>query len=261
MNLFFQGIQWLKYWLSKQSQHSIHGPHLFEFYSKLFFGTPKNEGRIKLIESSRTNLLKNNLKILVMPNGSASFKLPVKISIKKIAQRSLTPERWCQLFPRIIDYLDAKYILELGTSLGISTLYLSDKTDVKVWTVEGNVAIAEIARELFLSHKRKTIDLIIGDLDQNLDEVLNSIPFLDFVFMDANHKFKPTITYAEKIWKKLRPEGILVADDINRSDEMLSAWRKIQNFSECSASFNLFRWGILVKGPSKLKGHHIWGHP
>ncbi|MFZ9982917.1 MAG: O-methyltransferase, partial [Cyclobacteriaceae bacterium] len=144
------------------------------------------------------------------------------------------------------------------TSLGISTLYLSIKNDVKVTTLEGSQSLKQLAEFAFDNLGRKNIELIIGNIDDTLSPALESMPIVDLAFLDANHRLAPTVAYAEKLWSHLKPGGVLIADDIHRSAEMGKSWKHILKMKGCSASFDLFRWGLVVKEPSNLDGHHIW---
>lgn len=190
--------------------------------------------------------------------GSGSSPVNGKRKIRDIALRSLTPAQWCRLLYRLANYLNAKHTLELGTCLGISALYLSEKSDSLVTTLEGNSALIPVAEAAIQKMDRSNIRIIPGNIDENLDEILQSLPAIDLVFMDANHQYIPTVSYAKKIWSQLRPGSILIADDIYRSEAMTRAWKTIQNFESCACTIDLFRWGLAVQGPSKLSGHHKW---
>ena len=66
-----------------------------------------------------------------------------KSEVKKIASRSLKQPEYGQLFFRIVRFLNAQTVFELGTSLGITTAYLAalDK-NIKCYTFEGCSDIA-----------------------------------------------------------------------------------------------------------------------
>lgn len=192
--------------------------------------------------------------------GSGILGYPASRTVSSIAATSLTPARWSRLLYRLLKYTKAKNILELGTCLGINSLYLSDNPEVKVWTIEGNPQLASLAAEFFSVNGRKNITLIQGEIDKHLEEVLGSMAFVDLSFMDANHRYQPTLKYGRTIWGKLSPGGMLIADDINRSPEMRNAWSELSQSEGCAAAIDLFRWGILVKAPSELTGNHTWSY-
>ena len=259
MPLPHQIVQWIQHWLRKERSHSIHSPALYHFYQEVIQKEhpPQAFGPIEAI---RNLLLSENLLVPFQTLGSGNPTTTGTIKIRELARKSLTPSKWCRLLARLTQNIQAKNILELGTSFGISTLYLSANPESKVWTMEGNQSIAFRAQQIFESLQRLNIKLIVGNIDQRLPEALEIIPDLDLVFLDANHRYAPTIRYAERIAERLNPGGLMIVDDIHRSKEMDQAWRKLQANSAFNASIDLFRWGILIKGPSDLNGHHIWDY-
>lgn len=257
MPLPHQIVQWIQHWLRKESSHSIHSPALYRFYQVVIHKEIPSR-TFSAIEASRDLLLAEE-KIVPFQNlGSGNPTTTGTVKTRKVAGKSLTPPKWCRLLARLSQEIQAKNILELGTSFGISTLYLSVNPESKVWTMEGNQSIAFRAQQIFESLQRSNIKLIVGNIDQKLPEVLESIPELDLVFLDANHRYAPTIRYAEAIVERLNSGGFMIVDDIHRSKEMDHAWRKLKANSVFEASIDLFRWGILIKGPSNLSGHHVW---
>ena len=68
--------------------------------------------------------------------------------ISDIARRAAKPPRLGQLLFRVARHYRPGTIVELGTSLGLSTAYLAaGAPDAKVWTIEGSAAIAETAAD------------------------------------------------------------------------------------------------------------------
>lgn len=249
----------MHHWLGKESPHSVHAPALYHLYTEVIQKDSHTRPFIE-IENSRKRLLADEGSIPFQNLGSGHSVRSGSSKVKDIASKSLTPEKWCQLLIRLSESIQAKNILELGTSLGISTLYLSSNIDCKVWTMEGNPAVARIANQLFSANHRTNIELISGNIDQELGPLLGRIPELDLIFLDANHRYEPTLRYAKQVLQKLRPGGLIIADDIHRSKGMNQAWNELRLNPEIQGSINLFRWGILVKGPSGINGHHIWDY-
>ena len=249
----------MHHWLRKESPHSVHAPALYRLYTEVIQKDSITHPFIE-IEASRKRLLADEHSIPFQNLGSGHSAGSGSSKVKDIASKSLTPEKWCRLLIRLSESIQAKNILELGTSLGISALYLSSNTERKVWTMEGNAAVATIAAQLFSANHRTNIELVSGNIDEELGPLLDRLPELDFIFLDANHRYEPTLRYAEQVLLKLRSGGLIIADDIHRSKEMNQAWNELRFNPEIQGSINLFRWGILVKGPSEINGHHIWDY-
>ena len=255
MSKLFQLKTYFNYWLDAVDEHSLHSPFLFDLYTKVI--KVESEGIVE-IEKLRADLLKTQREILVEDLGAGSRHFNnSKRAINEIADTSLSDLRFSLLYLRIAKYIDAKSIVELGTSLGINTLYLAQKKEAKVFTFEGSDAVAEIAQDTFEFASAKNIELIKGNIDTTLYSNLSRMPKIDLVFMDANHQYKPTIKYFEHLLDKIHHKSILILDDIHSSPEMEKAWRELRNHELVYTSIDLYRCGILFFDPSLNKQHVV----
>jgi predicted O-methyltransferase YrrM len=166
----------------------------------------------------------------------------------------------CQLLSRLVIYSNAKQIIELGTSMGITTLYLAKQMDTHVSTFEGNPALVSIAQTNFEYFNKSNIDLIEGNIDKSLPDFLQTNRTIDFVLMDANHRYEPTLNYVHQLAPRMSNTGIIVVDDIYHSAEMAKAWHEIRMHELVYGSIDLFRCGILFFDSSLNKQHHtcVW---
>jgi predicted O-methyltransferase YrrM len=252
---FFQLKTYFNYWLDAVDEHSLHSPFLFDLYTKVI---KIEEDGIQAIEKLRSSLLKSAREITVIDLGAGSkhHGQPTRL-ISEIADTSLSDLRFSLLYNRLINHIDAKNVIELGTSFGINTLYLAQKKNVKVFTFEGSESIAEVAHDTFEFASAKNIELIKGNIDSTLYSSLSRMPKADFVFMDANHRYEPTLKYFEWLLTKIHHQSILVVDDIHSTEGMEKAWKEIRNHDLVYTSIDLYRCGILFFDPSLNKQHVV----
>ena len=105
--------------------HGVHSPFVFEFINNVLKDT-KQYDCYSSIEKQRQLLLQNENAIEVEDFGAGSSVMKSnKRVIKQIAASSLKPKKFAQLLFRIVRYYKPETILELGTSLGITTAYLA----------------------------------------------------------------------------------------------------------------------------------------
>lgn len=161
------------------------------------------------------------------------------------------------IYLRLAHQFDAKCIVELGTSFGINTLYLAEKGDATVTTFEGAPAVADIASLTFEFAGKKNIRLVEGSIEKTLPDFLQDVRRVDFAFLDANHRYEPTVKYFEWLSNKMHDKSVLVLDDIHYSGEMERAWRAIKNHRLVYGTADLFRCGIVFFDPSLNKQHVI----
>jgi predicted O-methyltransferase YrrM len=252
---FFRVKTYLNYWLDAVNEHSLHSPFLYDLYSKVI---KAESSSFPEIENLRAKLLEDHREIEVADLGAGSKHTNNnKRLISEIAKNSLSEEKFSSLYLRIARYCNAKSIIELGTSLGINTLYLAKSSESRVFTFEGSDSIAEIAEISFEFGSAKNIELIRGNIDSTLYSNLSRMPKADLVFMDANHQYVPTKKYFEWLLMKTHHKSIIILDDIHDSPDMEKAWREIRKHDLVYVSIDLYRCGILFFDPSLNKQHVV----
>ena len=257
MSSFHQVKSFVQHWLYEVDEHSIHSPFFFDFYSKTV--AKKNRPDIAVLEKLRTSLLDNDTALSIEDFGSGGLKQEIyKRTIGEITHDSLTPAPMALFYLDILYYLQARRVVELGTSLGLTSLYLAQKKDASIYTFEGSHAIANVAQSNFEWAEQKNIELIEGNIDNTLHRFLQQTQKIDFALIDANHRYGPTMRYYQQLTKRLYEKSILVIDDIHRSPEMEKAWKDIKADVLIYGSVDLYRCGILFFDPIMNKQHFVW---
>jgi predicted O-methyltransferase YrrM len=246
----------LNYWLNAVDEHSIQSPYFFELYTNVIKNSKPNVGFDK-IEAIRAKLVQDQSQITVCDLGAPSqyFKSD-KRTIATVAASSLAPAKMALLLFRLASHIKAKQIVELGTSLGVSTLYLSKCKNATIHTFEGNMSLINIALTNFESTETNNVVLVEGNIDETLPEFVEANRKLDFVLMDANHRYEPTIKYFNLLVERMTSDAIVVVDDIYQSKEMAKAWKEIRGHKLVYGSMDLFRFGLLFFDSSLNKQHY-----
>ncbi len=180
-----------------------------------------------------------------------------KRRICDIARHSLKSKRLSQLLHRIAVSNHSQNILELGTSLGITTMYLAlTDSKARVVTLEGSKTVADCAALAFNIKSIKNIEIITGNIDDTIKDAVNSFSSLDFVFFDANHRKEPTLRYFNSCLPKITNNTIFVFDDINHSDDMREAWKEICDNEKVRVTIDIFHLGIVFFDKKLQKEHY-----
>jgi len=153
-------------------------------------------------------------------------------------------------------------ILELGTGLGVSTIYLASglidgtgSEHIPVHTIEGDKARAAFSETLFKRFGLDAVKVHYGDVDQQMQDLAGEIPGRFLAFVDANHKYEPTIRYVRLLLRRAGEEAIIVMDDIYWSKGMNQAWEEIISWPDVRVSIDLFHMGILLLRKDLHKTH------
>jgi len=257
------GLKYLKYYFraSNGKGHGMHSPFVFDFITKVLNDKTSYPSYQK-IETLRQKLLqdKRMLHIEDMGAGSSTGSAAQR-SVAEIAKHAAKPKKYGQLLYRMVKHYQPKTILDLGTSLGITTAYLAEgNAKAKLVTAEGAKEIAEVAKENFKVLGLQNVEMVRGDFKYTLPMGLKKLGEIDFAFIDGNHRLQPTLDYFNQAERQVVNHSILVFDDIHWSAEMEEAWKQIQLKPQVTCTIDLFFLGIVFfRKEFKEKQHFtIW---
>jgi predicted O-methyltransferase YrrM len=259
---FQLGLKYLNYYFTAANGkgHGIHSPFVFDLVVKVLKDKTEHAA-YQEVEQQRSFLLRNETVITVEDFGAGSTKgLTKQRSVQRIASTSLKPKKYAQLLYRLVNYFQPKQILELGTSLGITTAYLAKANKAAtVTTMEGSTAVAEVAKQQFDALQLRNIKIVTDNFDETLQPVIdNADQSFDFVFIDGNHRKEPTLRYFEQLLAKTDNDTVFVFDDIHWSKEMEEAWELIKQHSSVTLTIDLFFIGLVfLRKEQKEREHFI----
>jgi predicted O-methyltransferase YrrM len=254
-------LKYIHYFLNAKNGkgHGIHSPFVFDFTQQVL-NKKKLPYSSNEIEDIR-QYLKNNQQLIQIEDFGAGSRV-IKQNTRKVAtvaKSSLKPLKYSALIAKMVNHYKPNIIVELGTSLGITTAYMAKAaSNANVYTIEGAPAIAELAKENFEKLGLKNVHPLVGNFDVVLPNLLQQLDTVDFAFIDGNHRFEPTLNYFHLLLPKINEQTIFVFDDIHWSKEMEQAWQYIQNHDAVCATIDLFFVGVVVfKKAFKQKQHFI----
>ena len=245
--LSYRPFSWLSHQLSARNTagYGIHSPMLF-YLSRYVLPDTCTYYAFAGVESRRAEMLASNKRVFVDDYGTGQSG---ERSVSDIARTSLKPRREAQLLFRLAVMFHAREIVELGTSLGITTALLAS-TDrrARVTTFEGSAALLEIARANWRKLQLDNIVAVQGNIDDTLP-AFRPEKCVEMAFIDANHKGSAMLRYFDMIAELMSENGIVVIDDIYASREMHEAWETVCGRPRVKAAFDLYSMGILFFEP------------
>jgi predicted O-methyltransferase YrrM len=209
------------------------------------------------IEAIRTKMKNSDEEIEVLDFGAGSRKgnTPRK-KISTIAKNAQKPSKFARLLYRLIRRFEPKTLFDLGTSLGLTTLYESHAAPhAQITSFEGCPETARVARENLSG--RDNVQIVVGNLDETLTAALARTERLDFAFFDANHRYEPTLRYFEACLTRAHDESVFVFDDIHWSEEMEKAWTDIQAHPRVAVTIDLFFVGLVFFRQKQPRQHFV----
>lgn len=260
MKAINQGVRYLKYLKHAKNAYKIHSPFIYDFYTKVIQDTTHYTDYNK-IEELRKQLLKNNNPIEIIDFGAGAAERQYQISLKRISEitrkTASTPKNGQTLY-RLIKYFKPEKILELGTSIGISTAYQAIASpESKLFCIEGAASAAAKADENLMQLGLHNTKIEIGNFMALLPRTLGKIDKLDYAFFDGNHRKEPTISYFEQCAEKAYNDSVFVFDDIHWSKGMDEAWQHIKNDERVIATIDLYFLGIVFFKKELSREHFV----
>ncbi len=249
--IFFRITNYLKYILlsGHRNGHGIHSPFIFDIVNRQL----RNKIDLQIVlnaESARRRFLSDNRTIAVEDFGYGGLKQGAgKRRISDIARNSPVTKKYGIFLAKLSAELGNQTIIELGTSLGISTMYMAlASKGSSISTIEGSEALAEIAGKNFAEAGLDNVKVYAGKFDEVLPGLIKDVDIKRYpvmIYIDGDHRHDSLINNFEIISKNTKGKTLVVIDDINYSPEMNRAWNAIRKFEKVSASINIYRMGIL----------------
>lgn len=249
---------YIAYLLKAKNKHDIHSPFVFDFICNVL-KKKSNELDFDTISQIRKILNSNTNTIMVEDFGAGSHTTTLnERRICDIAKNAGRNEKFGKLLYRIIQKYNYTTAIELGTSLGLGTMYIaSAMKNGSVITLEGSKNIAAVAKQNFEQSNLFNIEQILGNFDQTLPQILKNIDKVDLFFIDGNHRMEPTIRYFYECISHLSHNGMMIFDDIHWSKEMSIAWQEIHKDKRVTLSIDLFYFGIVMTNTDFLEKQHF----
>lgn len=247
MNLY-SASKYLKYMLfsSHRRGHGVHSPFVFNLITSVFRNKTE-PGIVLSIESLRKKMLEDSTILNVTEFGSGSKHMKGNLrKLSDIARYSSVTKKYGLLLSNLAREFGNRGILELGTSLGISALYLaSGIKDSTVYTIEGSSEVASAARSYIDFSGFGNINISVGKFDDELPSIRAKGFTPGLVFIDGDHRKESVIRYFSYISEFSGEDTVIVLDDIYSSPEMGEAWDYIRQDEKVSLTVDIFRMGLV----------------
>lgn len=273
VNYGYRIWSWLRHQLTSWNTggEGIHSPYLFHLVRMII----RDDNRYYCwsdIEERRYAMLRAPKLVNVRDYGSRGKGGEEKRLVSDIAKTSLQSAKNAQILFRIVHWLGQEKkgplrIVELGTSLGITTAYLAmaDKRN-SVVTYEGSHELVEMAELNWKKLGIENVTVVEGNIDDTLYIYNNKTKStslkeqgaetVDFAYIDANHTYDATLRYYEALSAQANEKTIIVLDDIHYNKEMAAAWQRLGCDSKVTTTMDFYDFGLIFFDPHYLKKHY-----
>ena len=249
MNKLHQLSQYFSYLVHAKTRHGIHSPFVYAFIEDILHDKTQYPD-YKIVENQVTRLKQNRNVLEIVDFGAGNGKVKYRTYFKRVmevAKTAAITKKHGRLLYRLVRHYQPATMLELGTSVGISSMYQAKgNPNAKFTAVEGCSSLAMIAQGSFDKTHCDNITLKTAQFNTILPTLLNNLnKTLDYAFIDGDHSYAGTMHYFDLIKKHVGDNSILIFHDIHWSKEMDKAWNELKQSPEVSISIDLYFMGIV----------------
>jgi len=244
--MIYQIRQYIKFLLKSSNQHGVHSPFVYNLVTKCFYDKTKFS-EYSRIDDYRKVLLKDKTTFQDTAFG-------VNAQISQFAKHINLSNSETKLLFRLVNYLDCKSILELGTSLGVAThaMALGNLTG-HITTIEQCPNLSQFTSSNFQQQHLQNID----SLNSPISEVIPTLSkaTYDLVFFNIKDQKESILHYFETLIPRAHNDTIFIFNGINSSKSKTNAWETIKQHPNVTVSINTFNLGFIFFRTEQNKEH------
>jgi predicted O-methyltransferase YrrM len=228
--------------------HNVHSPFVYKLIENVF--NNKNEVAIfDFIEEIRVILLKNNKLINLngFGSGSKTFNNKGQISVSVVTKHTSVPKKYGQFLFNFVQHTKPQCVIELGSSVGISSMYLSSHNFLKRFiTIEGEFDLCEITAKNLEYINAPNFEIVHGNFFEKLPFALSKCGGLKkLVFVDGDHSCEKTLAIFNQLIPNMAKNDVVIFDDIYLNKGMIKAWEMIKNDKRVMLTIDIYKFGIV----------------
>lgn len=273
-------IKYLKYRLAARGRRGrgIHSPLVYDLIRKVIVNEERWKVPGRVVEVHRA-LLKDRTRLAFEEFGAGSRVASTESggdsrddftgsdagsgitsvasrSIRSLTRRSSVNRRFGRFLFRLVRWFRPDELIELGTGIGVSTLYLSAAFDRQMESVEASPQKHAFSKVLFEQYGIKNVKTHCGTFMQCFEDVVPDPDARSMVFLDGDHRYGATMELVERlIDTRKNGEMLIVIDDIHWSEEMERAWNELRHDSRIPFTVDLFQVGLVFIRDEVSKQH------
>ncbi len=257
LNFIFRYIKY-KIFARHKYGYGIHSPFVYNLITGVF-NDNFNYQAYNEVEQIRKTMNGSEKAISFADQGAGSHRFKTgNRNIRDIARYSSVNKKSGRLLFRLVRYFKPDTMIELGTSLGISTMYMAKGYEkAKVISIEANSALAGIAGQNFQAAGIHNVEVINDSFENALPGIIRNLEKNVLVFIDGNHEKEATLKYYSQFMEKAKNNHIIIFDDINWSESMNEAWNRIKSDPASGITVDLFFMGIVYPNKSVQKQNFV----
>lgn len=225
-------------WLRRRHGHGVHSPFAFRLITRVI-EEPYPYYCYKEIEAIRNNKLRG-----VITKGDLRL-------------RKMVGRKRASLLFRLVNHFKPTTILEIGTSWGISTLYMQQgNPQALYYCVEPQERVCKVSQEVVASMTDQ-VQFLQTPVLEALPPILDQLNELGFLFVHRMASARQYQVYIPMILSHIHHQTVVVVEGIRSDKVAIKIWKKFVSSSQVRVSMDLYDLGIAVCNPKYNKQDYV----
>ena len=175
------------------------------------------------------------------------------LSIAYLENKAVVKRKYGELLYRLAKYFNAKNIVEIGTSIGISSAYISaSNPDARIISLDNLSALTDLVIQNHALLKIRNVELKQGEFSGILNSSFQQLGFLDIIFFNRCFHESETLQHFYQCLNYITENSIFIFNNIYQDREANEMWIKIQQHPQISLTIDVFQFGICFFRKGKL---------
>jgi len=233
------------------SGHGIHSPYLYRFVT-VVLNTSWPFYAFDEIESFREAAEEADEQANLSPRKPSFWPLRQKWRTSHKTEKAANRDIF-----RIVQDLQPETMLEIGTTNGISTLYMAKACpSARCLCIPEESKNRDRAAETFDKYGLNTIELHQKTDVQLICEDTAMVNRIDLVVFSATAQQSKRLEEFKYCLKKAHANSIFIVRQIHQTPENEKTWKILRQQPEVVVSIDLYEIGILLFRPELIKKHY-----
>ena len=187
---------------------------------------------------------------LTQNNKSICYK-GKRLTVKKAVQKYGISKKEGEFLFRLTNYFKPREILSVGSSLGLTPLYLSRyDSSVQCITLECEQDFAEMATHFLSKETNPSLQIRTGTYKEVISEPTSQLQRIDCIFIDKNVGISDLDFIFNQCLPFIHDQTFCVFAGIRLSSEKYHFWEQICQHPRVTVAVDLFQMGLLFFQPT-----------
>jgi predicted O-methyltransferase YrrM len=159
---------------------------------------------------------------------------------------------------RLVVYFRSKHILQVGTSLGFSSLFLSShRSELCCFALEPLAETAAVTQKICEHAGLTTVTVRAGHYANTLPGILHTMGTVDLLYLNGRYEQAERVQQIFTLCLPFLEDTAIIICEGLRQTSMRRFWKELRDHPKITATLDLFSLGIAFISPKLHKKNYV----